>query len=163
MIKKWILTGVAVMALTTTIVGLELKVITELTGAETPAGRFYFSLTRKIDVVVGFSSEIPTVTKEKELDVDLLIGLQMPMIGLGRVDYYFVFDNYGGVEKDPTRGGSSEFHLESFSLSKHWMYALNESIDLGVRIGLIDILLDGTETVRIITGVSPALGITIRL
>lgn len=138
---------------------LEIDTIVPLSGSSNPAGTFYFNLNDKYDLVLGFSSVVPA-SVSKEVDVDLKIGVNAPMPIIDRCDMYLLFDNHGGQVIEG--GYDSEFYLHSFQVSKRWMYPLSTSIDLGLTLKLLEVLLDDVNEVNILPSATPIMGLTIR-
>ena len=157
MIKK--LMVLILFAFYTSAHALEIDTVVPLTGSSTPAGTFYFDINEKYDLVLGFSSIVPG-SASKEVDVDLKIGVNAPMPIIDRCDMFLVFDNHGGQVIEG--GHDSEFYLHSFQVSKRWLYAFSNSIDLGVTIKLIEVLLEDVNEVHILPSVTPIMGLTIR-
>lgn len=140
------------------IFGLEVDTIVPFSGASTPSGTFYFPMTQKYDLVLGFSSVVPA-SAEKEFDFDLKIGLKAPMPLIEECDMFFLFDNYSGQQV--VNQDESDFYLHSFQVVKHWMYPLTKSIDLGVSLTLLQVLLDDVNDVLILPSLIPVMGLTI--
>ena len=90
------------------------------------------------------------------------VGVRTELPLLGETDIAANFDKYSGTSSDGTTLGS-EIHLTSLSISKTWMYKLADQIDLGVRVLIADIALNGSKTVKLHTSVTPVLGVTISL
>jgi hypothetical protein len=122
------------------IFGLEVDTIVPFSGSSTPSGTFYFPMTQKYDLVLGFSSVVPA-SVEKECDM------------------FFLFDNYSGQQV--VNQDESDFYLHSFQVVKNWMYPLTKSIDLGVSLTLIQVLLDDVNDVLIFPSLKPIIGLKI--
>ena len=157
MIKKSILFFMALL-FSVQVSALEIDTVVPITGSSNPAGTFYFTLNDKYDLVLGFSSVVPA-SISKEVDVDLKIGVNAPMPIINRCDMFLVFDNHGGAVIEG--GHESEFYLHSFQVSKRWLYPLTNSIDLGVTLKLIEVLLDDVNEVNLLSSFTPILGMTI--
>ncbi len=140
------------------IFGLEVDTIVPFSGSSTPSGTFYFPMTQKYDLVLGFSSVVPA-SVEKELDFDLKIGIKAPMPLIEECDMFFLFDNYSGQQV--VNQDESDFYLHSFQVVKNWMYPLTKSIDLGVSFTLIQVLLDDVNDVLIFPSLKPIIGLKI--
>ena len=147
----------------THITAYNLDLVTEFMGNTQPAAKFYTKLPWKVfenhDLIFGFSAVIPAL-KNKELDTDILIGLTTKLPLLGVTDAYFICDNRNATTRTSV-GNDSDFYIKSLSLSKAWLFPLNDKIKLGVTTVLAEIMLDGSKELRILQNVSPAMGVTI--
>ena len=81
----------------------------------------------------------------------------MPLIH--RCDMYFVFDNHSGQVIDG--GYDSEFYLQSFRISKRWMYPLTSEIDFGVSLTLLEVWLEDINEVHLLSEFNPVVGMSI--
>jgi len=142
---------------------LELEAQASFTGNQ-PSGMFYYGLTKKYDLVFGFGATVPGTKYAggtgSELDLDLNLGLRTKLVLLGLSDVYFVFDNRDGV----SRSGNyekSDFYMQSLVISKSWVYYLADQINLGVRLPIVEVMLDGQKRIKFVQGLSPILATTI--
>lgn len=127
--------------------------------------RFYAPITKKTDLVFGFSSEIPGQKyvdgEGRQMSNSVLLGIRRPMVVLGDVDMYFIGVDPNGIRR--VEGQDSDWQIQKFAVSKQWLYSLNDRINMGVRIVLGEVYLDGTKQINLISQVQPVIGVTIRL
>ena len=167
-LKKAVLFG-SLCCLTAPVFALDVDVVTGFGGFSNSDNiadaRFYYPITKKMDAVFGFSAEIPgqkyVGDEGRQFSPAILAGVRSEMPVVGSVDMYFVGSDPDGVKR--TRAADSDWRINRFAVSKQWIYSLNDRINLGVRIVLGEVLLDGRKQVNIISQVQPVLGVTIRL
>ena len=137
---------------------LDINTVVPISGSSDPAGTLYVSINEKYDLVLGLSSIVPASTGT-ELDVDLKIGINAPMPFIDRCDMYLVFDNHSGQVIEG--GYDSEFYLQSFRVSKRWMYSLTSDIDFGLSLTLLEVWLEDVNEVHLLSEFNPVVGMTI--
>lgn len=127
--------------------------------------RFYYPITKKMDLVLGFSAEIPGQKYEngegRQFSPALVAGVRQSMPLVGVVDMYFVGSDPDGVKRE--NPDKSDWRIRKFAVSKQWVYSINDRVNLGARIVLGEVILDGGKQVNLISSVQPVLGVTIRI
>ena len=161
--KKILVLLVSIICGFSSVQALELDAEAIFTGNQ-PAGFFYYGINQKYDLVLGLGASIPG-TKYKngtgsELDLDINLGLRTNVVLIGEADLYFVFDNRDGVSRTGTYE-KSDFYTKSFVVSKTWAYRVADRVNIGVRIPLVEVLIDGQKQVNVLQGLYPVLATTI--
>jgi hypothetical protein len=161
--KKLVLALVCLLFVSTQTQALELEAQAAFVGAE-PAGMFYYGLTKKYDLAFGFGATVPGTkyyeNTGSELDLDINLGLRTKLVLLGVSDVYFVFDNRDGVSRTGDNE-KSDFYTKSLVISKSWVYHLADRIDLGVRMPIVEVMLDGQKRVKFLQTLTPVIATTI--
>jgi len=167
--KKAVLLGM-LCCLTAPVMAMDLEVATGFGGYSNADNsfadaRFYYPINKKMDAVFGVSSEIPGQKyadgNGRQMSTSLLLGLRTAMPVVGMVDMYFVGADPDGVQR--VSSTDSDWRIQKFGVSKQWLYSINDRVNLGVRIVLAEVLLDGRKQVNVISQVQPVLGVNIRL
>jgi hypothetical protein len=145
---------------------LDLDTVVGFSGQGSPSGKFYYPINEGMDLVFGFSAEVPGQKyrdeQGRQVNPDLLIGLNSEMPVVGAVDMYFTFDDEDGVVRTGKNEGS-DWMITKFTVSKKWLYALNDRINLGVSMILGEVLLEGSKQVNVMTEIQPVMGVTISI
>lgn len=131
-------------------------------------GRFYIPVHTDYRIVTGFSSYLPidqTDSAGNDIDpsYDILLGLEFNAGFLGTVEATSGFSG-----QQDTNGASNA--LAPLTLRKNFLFAVNENIDLGFTLNILEIGLEddnvGTGTrgqyVSLLSNIYPVLGGTIR-
>jgi hypothetical protein len=165
MMKRMLLAAiVAVLLIGAPAHALDLDVVTGFGGSSAPSGKFYHPLAWDMELVLGFSAEVPGQKYRngygRQANFDILLGINSPLPLLGNVDMYFVFDDSDGVVRTGEKEGS-DLMITKFAVSKKWLYALNDRLNLGVAAILGEVLLDGTKQINVLTEIQPVIGATV--
>ncbi|RAP35393.1 hypothetical protein DID80_06455 [Candidatus Marinamargulisbacteria bacterium SCGC AAA071-K20] len=161
--KRLLLALLCVVTMFTQTQAIELEAQASFLG-EQPSGMFYYGLTKKYDLVFGVGATVPGTkyvdSVGSEFDLDLNLGLRTKLILLGVSDVYFVFDNRDGTQRSGTYE-KSDFYTKSLVISKTWVYHLADQISLGVRMPIIEVMLDGQKRINFAQGLAPVLATSI--
>ena len=138
---------------------VDFDAIVPFSGSKLPAAKFYYPINQDYDFIFGFSSVVPA-SREKELDVDVLLGVhaQMPLVGY--VDMYASFGKKYGTSRS-SEIQKNKFTIASATLSKYWVYPLTESIDLGASVTLARAVFNEINEVQVFSEIEPVLLLTI--
>ena len=140
---------------------VDFDAIVPFSGSKLPAAKLYYPISQDYDLVFGFSSVVPA-SREKELDVDVLLGIHSTMPLVGYVDMYASFGKkYGTSRSSVTQ--ENKFTITSATISKYWVYPLNESIDLGVSVIMAKAVFNQINEVQVFSEIEPVLLLTIDL
>ncbi len=162
--KSFLALMVAVLMLSVPAHALDLGVVTGFNGSSAPSGKFYHPLPMDMELVFGFSAQLPAQKYNNntgsQADFDILLGVNSDMPLVGNVDMYFVMDDEDGTVRTGKNEGS-DLMVTKFAVTKRWMYPLNDRVNLGFQATLGEVLLDGSKQVNVLTEISPVLGATI--
>ena len=164
--RLWVMFAAVIMA-ATSVQGLDLDVVTSFNGNGGPSGKFYYPIYGNTELIAGFSATLPARKYSgnntgQELDTDILLGMTANVPLLNQVDVYFLFDNYDGTNRTGAHE-KSDFYTQSLTVSKKWLYGLNDQVKVGVEAVLGEVMLDGSKEINVLQSISPVLGVTISI
>ncbi len=149
MLKKIIL---MLCLLSTTTMGADIRVLTPFSLNTTPTEIFY-QITDTTALSFGYTFIVPA-NKGNELKTNLNLGVETNLPLLGKTNTYLNFDK--GIASD-----GANLTTETLNVTKTWAYPLTDKIDIGIRVKLLKVQLEGTKWVTIVESLEPVVGATI--
>jgi len=134
----------------------EVDSVVRFDGSNSPSGRFYIPIYQDYKLVTGFSTVVPT--REDQVDMDLILGVNTDVPIIDNVDIYFI----NAIDDSETAIGRRKFKTYSLNVSKSWLFAVNGNLSLGLEMVLGSLKLQGeVDKLHVLTEIYPVVGATL--